>query len=219
MLYSKYFEIVFSWNDKDNSICPFLPTIRLSYNICFDQCMPTSNSKHRSFLNKKIMKIPTQKGEHSCKCSELSFKRKEGMLALVEDLIAKNLWRTLLQRIREGPYSRESMENLIAEHLWRTLLQRIRGGPYCKESVKDLIAENLWRTLLQRIHGGLHCRESCHSCHVIDVCLLLLNVMFSILFYFCCSIISRLVFCIFADDNYLGCQLREMPSTVFLPFW
>jgi len=25
----------------------------------------------------KIMKIPTQKGEHSCNCTEFSFKRKE----------------------------------------------------------------------------------------------------------------------------------------------
>ena len=25
------------------------------------------------------MKIPTQKGEHSCKCTELSLKRKEGI--------------------------------------------------------------------------------------------------------------------------------------------
>ena len=137
----------------------------------------------------------------------------------VKDLIAENPWRTSLQSICGGPYCRESVEDLIAENPWRTSLQRIRGEPHCRESVENLIAENLWRTLLQRIHGGLHCRESCHSCHVIDVCLLLLNVMFSILFYFCCSIISRLVFCIFADDNYLGCQLREMPSTVFLPFW
>jgi len=28
----------------------------------------------------KIMKIPTQKGEHSCKCTELSLKRKEDIL-------------------------------------------------------------------------------------------------------------------------------------------
>ena len=27
----------------------------------------------------KVMKIPTQKGEHSCKCTELSLKRKEGI--------------------------------------------------------------------------------------------------------------------------------------------
>jgi len=26
-----------------------------------------------------MMKIPTQKGEHSCKCTELSLKRKEGI--------------------------------------------------------------------------------------------------------------------------------------------
>ena len=36
--------------------------------------MSTSNTKQSSFLYKKIMKIPTQKGEHSCKCMELSFK-------------------------------------------------------------------------------------------------------------------------------------------------
>jgi len=28
----------------------------------------------------RMMKIPTQKGEHSSKCTELSFKRKEGIL-------------------------------------------------------------------------------------------------------------------------------------------
>jgi len=27
----------------------------------------------------KVMKIPTQKGEHSCKCTELSLKRKSGI--------------------------------------------------------------------------------------------------------------------------------------------
>jgi len=30
----------------------------------------------------KIMKIPTQKGEHSCKCTELSLKQKEGMVVV-----------------------------------------------------------------------------------------------------------------------------------------
>ena len=43
-------------------------------------CMSSSNSKHGSFLYQKIIKIPTQKGEHSCKCTELSLKRKEGIL-------------------------------------------------------------------------------------------------------------------------------------------
>ena len=41
------------------------------------QCFATQNahvyinSKQSSFLYKKIMKIPTQKGEQSCKCTEL----------------------------------------------------------------------------------------------------------------------------------------------------
>ena len=43
--------------------------------------MSTSNSKHGGFLNKQKMKIPTQKGKHSCKFTELSLKRKEGMMA------------------------------------------------------------------------------------------------------------------------------------------
>ena len=38
--------------------------------------MSTSNSKHGCFLNKQKMKIPTQKGKHSCKFTELSLKRK-----------------------------------------------------------------------------------------------------------------------------------------------
>ena len=39
--------------------------------------MYTSNSKHGNFLFLKMLKILTQKGEHSCKCTELSLKRKE----------------------------------------------------------------------------------------------------------------------------------------------
>jgi len=31
----------------------------------------------------KIMKIPTQKGEHLCKCTELSLKQKEGSLKIL----------------------------------------------------------------------------------------------------------------------------------------
>ena len=32
------------------------------------------------FLAKRLTKIPTLKGEHSCKCSELSFKRKDELM-------------------------------------------------------------------------------------------------------------------------------------------
>ena len=39
--------------------------------------MSTSNSKHRSFLYPQTIEIPTQKGEHSCNCTELSLKQKE----------------------------------------------------------------------------------------------------------------------------------------------
>ena len=47
---------------------------------CFARMrISTSNSKHGSFLYKKIMNISTQKGEHSCKCTELSLKQKEGI--------------------------------------------------------------------------------------------------------------------------------------------
>ena len=38
----------------------------------------TSNSKHRKYVH-KVMKIPTQKVKHSCKCTVLSIKRKEGI--------------------------------------------------------------------------------------------------------------------------------------------
>ena len=51
------FEIVFSFNAKDNSIYPCLENIRLAYNIkkCFSglsirMCMSTYNSKHGIFL-------------------------------------------------------------------------------------------------------------------------------------------------------------------------
>jgi len=42
--------------------------------------MSTSNSKKGIVFFLKIMKIPTQKRQYSCKCTELSLKRKEGML-------------------------------------------------------------------------------------------------------------------------------------------
>ena len=41
--------------------------------------MSTSNSKHGSFLCEKMIKLPTPKGEHSCKYTELPFKRKVGI--------------------------------------------------------------------------------------------------------------------------------------------
>jgi len=41
--------------------------------------MSTSNSKDNGFFTKKNKKITTQKGEHSCKCTELSLKQKEGI--------------------------------------------------------------------------------------------------------------------------------------------
>ena len=34
------------------------------------------------FFTKKIMKIPTQKGEHLYKCTEFSLKRKEGIVCV-----------------------------------------------------------------------------------------------------------------------------------------
>jgi len=46
--------------------------------------MSTSNSKHGSFLYQKIIKIPTQKGEHSCKCAELSLKRIEEIFIKIQ---------------------------------------------------------------------------------------------------------------------------------------
>ena len=61
-VYIVKFETMFSLNVKDNNICPCLYKTRLSYNIL------------------KIMKISTQKGDHSCKCTELSLKRKRGMV-------------------------------------------------------------------------------------------------------------------------------------------
>ena len=42
--------------------------------------MSASNSKHGSFIYNKRKKIHAQKGEHSCKCTELSLKWKEGIV-------------------------------------------------------------------------------------------------------------------------------------------
>ena len=51
----------------------------LTWNNAIRMRMFTSNSKHISFLSKIEWKKNTQKGEHSCKCTELSLKRKEGI--------------------------------------------------------------------------------------------------------------------------------------------
>ena len=38
-----------------------------------------------------VLKIPTQKGGHSCKCTELSQKQKEGIFSSLESLELKML--------------------------------------------------------------------------------------------------------------------------------
>jgi len=70
------FEVVFSFDVKDNKICPCLHIIKLSYNIkkCFSACLHKTVNMVVFLL--KVMKIPTQKGEHSCKFTELSPKGK-----------------------------------------------------------------------------------------------------------------------------------------------
>jgi len=70
------YEIVF-FLVKDNNILPCLHTIRLSYNIYKYVSALSINAyvymKHetRHILLLKVMKIPTQKGEHSCRYTEL----------------------------------------------------------------------------------------------------------------------------------------------------
>ena len=63
----KKYEIVFSFNIKDNYIFPCLHNIKLSYNIlkCFSALsirmrMPTYNSKHGRFFFFKVMKTLIQ---------------------------------------------------------------------------------------------------------------------------------------------------------------
>ena len=77
------FEIVFSLNIKDNNIFPCLRTIRLSYSIkkCFSH-ISHDYIKYGSFLFKTHENTYSKKGEHSCKCTELSLKRKEGIASL-----------------------------------------------------------------------------------------------------------------------------------------
>ena len=93
------FEIVYSLNVKDNYIFPCLHTIRLFYYIkkmlqyfCQSDCACLHQTVNMVvFLAKRLTKIPTLKGEHSCKCSELSFKRKEG-IDEVHVFVCQNLY-------------------------------------------------------------------------------------------------------------------------------
>jgi len=72
-LVGKYekFEIVFSFNVKDNNIVLCLHNIRLSYNIilhasvlCQSECACLHKTVNMVVSLFKVIKIPTQKGEH-----------------------------------------------------------------------------------------------------------------------------------------------------------
>ena len=72
---------------KDNDIFPCLHNIRLSY-ITYRNDWVLYQSEcaclHKTvnmivFFVKSNKKIPTKKGEHSCKCTELSLLQKDGI--------------------------------------------------------------------------------------------------------------------------------------------
>ena len=72
--------------------------------------LSTSNTKQSSFLYKKIMKIPTQKGEHSCKCTELSLKWKEGINDVGQWAKIKKRSKCLWIKKQIGPFCIHSLE-------------------------------------------------------------------------------------------------------------
>ena len=45
--------------------------------LCQSECTCTHQTVNMVVFFLKIMKIPTHKGEHSCKCAELCLKRKK----------------------------------------------------------------------------------------------------------------------------------------------
>jgi len=51
---------------------------------CQSECPWLHKTVNMFFSLLKVMKIPTQKGEHSGKCTELSLKRKEGRKKQIE---------------------------------------------------------------------------------------------------------------------------------------
>ena len=63
-----------------NIILDFSITYKHALVICQSECACSHQPVNMVvFFTKKIMKIPTQKGEHSCKCTELSLKQKDGI--------------------------------------------------------------------------------------------------------------------------------------------
>ena len=69
----KMFEIVFTFNVKDINILDFPITFRNASVLCQSECICLHKTVNMAvFVLLKVMKIPTQKDEHSCKCTELS---------------------------------------------------------------------------------------------------------------------------------------------------
>ena len=61
-----------------NIILDFPITYRNTSVLCQSECACLQQTVNMVAFFLKIMKIPTQKGEHSCKCTELSLKPKRG---------------------------------------------------------------------------------------------------------------------------------------------
>ena len=65
-----------------NLILDFPITNKNVWVLCLSKCACLHPTIKMVVFFKNIMKIPTQKGENSCKCTELSLKRKEGIVCL-----------------------------------------------------------------------------------------------------------------------------------------
>ena len=66
------------------------------FDVSIKTRMSTSNSITGSFSFSKTMQKPDQKGEHSCTGTELSFKRKDGIVAnlalMSNQNVLKGIW-------------------------------------------------------------------------------------------------------------------------------
>ena len=63
-----------------NTILDFPITYKNTSVICQLECTCLHQTENIVVFFTQIIKLPTQKGEHSCKCTELSLKWKEGVV-------------------------------------------------------------------------------------------------------------------------------------------
>ena len=60
--------------------------------LCQSECACLHKTVNMVAFFLKMMKIPTQKGEHPCKCTELSLKRKDGNVWVAFHGVFSNLY-------------------------------------------------------------------------------------------------------------------------------